>query len=242
MGVMSTGHQFEKPEKLNAKQEDAVRSALESVISSPAFAGSKRCQDFLRLAVERTLAGDLDALRERMIGVEMFGRPVDYDTSNDAVVRVRATEVRKRLSQHYSDHPNPTVRIELSPGSYVPEFHWRVAAPPQKELKTNGIDVAPGSRSRRALLAPIAAALAVVSVAVVVWLWRSPKTQAAVQLSLGLPQGVTLHRNWHPFEHVALSPDGNMLAFAASDSAGQSYLWVRPLSAPEAQRLGQTEG
>jgi hypothetical protein len=39
-----------------------------------------------------TLAGDLDELRERMIGVEMFHRAADYGTSNDAVVRVRATE------------------------------------------------------------------------------------------------------------------------------------------------------
>src|SRR5215813_3672408 len=98
---MAAGHQFDTPDKLSAEQVHSVRSALESVIASDAFAGSKRCQEFLRLVVEHTLAGDLDFLRERMIGVEMFGRPVDYDTSNDAVVRVRATEVRKRLALYY---------------------------------------------------------------------------------------------------------------------------------------------
>ena len=97
---MSTGQEFEKSDKFSAEQVKSVRSALELVISSDAFAGSKRCQDFLRLVVEHALAGELDDLRERMIGVEMFGRPVDYDTSNDAVVRVRATEVRKRLAQY----------------------------------------------------------------------------------------------------------------------------------------------
>lgn len=59
--------------------------------------GSKRAQEFLHLVVEHTLADRTDSLKkERMIGAEMFGRPVDYDTANDAVVRVEATEVRRR--------------------------------------------------------------------------------------------------------------------------------------------------
>src|ERR1700693_6593753 len=94
---MATGHQSESPKKLSAEQVQLVRNELESVIASDALTGSKRCQDFLRLVVDHTLAGDLDELRERMIGVEMFHLPADYDTANDAVVRVRATEVRKRL-------------------------------------------------------------------------------------------------------------------------------------------------
>src|SRR6266566_586587 len=122
---MATGQHSVTAHKLSAEQANLVRCALESVISSDAFAPSKRCQDFLRLVVEHALAGDLDSLSERMIGAEMFRRPVDYDTSNDAVVRVRATEVRKRLAQYYRETKvTPVVRIDLLPGSYVPEFHW----------------------------------------------------------------------------------------------------------------------
>src|SRR5580765_8521494 len=122
---MSTSQQFEKPAEISAEQADTVHRALELVISSHAFAESKRCQDFLRLVVEHALAGELDALSERMIGVEMFGRPADYDTSSDAIVSVRATEVRKRLAQYYREAAmTPVVRIELPPGSYIPEFHW----------------------------------------------------------------------------------------------------------------------
>lgn len=64
----------------------------------------------------------------------------------------------------------------------------------------------------------------------------------AVQLTLGLPHGITLHRNWHPFEYMALSPNGEMLAFAATDASGESSLWIRPLSSSEARKLEQTEG
>lgn len=245
MGLMSTGHQFEKPAKLSAKKAEAVRSALESVISSPAFAGSKRCQDFLRLVVVRTLEGDLDSLRERQIGVEMFGRPADYDTSNDAVVRVRATEVRKRLALFYGEvSPTPQVRFELPPGSYVPEFHWSSQARTEAgEPTTVPVAVAPQSHRRMPAIA-IFAVVVIASLLLLMFLRHSqqPQPMNTVRLSLGLPQGVTLHRNWHPFEHFALSPDGEMLAFAATDASGQSSLWIRPLSSSEAQRIDQTEG
>src|SRR5262250_3067534 len=33
-----------------------------------------------------------------------------------------------------------------------------------------------------------------------------------------------------------------MLAFAATDASGRSFLWIRALSSPEAQRIEQTEG
>ena len=69
----------------------------------------------------------------------------------------------------------------------------------------------------------------------------TPRESNAVRLSLGLPSGLTLHRNWHPFEHLALSPDGKTLAFAATDASGQSSLWIRRLDSSEAQRMDQTE-
>ncbi|HMK31678.1 MAG TPA: DPP IV N-terminal domain-containing protein [Terriglobales bacterium] len=238
---MSTGHQFDK---LSAEQAYSVRSALQLVISSDAFAGSKRCQDFLRLVVEHALTGELDALRERTIGVEMFGRPADYDTSNDAVVSVQATEVRKRLAQYYRETPlTPVVRIELPPGSYVPEFHWSSPARAEEKAETPALPETRAPRSRRIPALLIVAVVAVASLVLKVWFQRRPIPQSsnAVRLSLGLPEGVTLHRNWHPFEHMALSPDGQMLAFAATDATGRSYLWIRALNSTGARRIDQTE-
>lgn len=115
-----------EPAVLSPEQIAAVRQHVETIVASHAFAGRKRTQDFLRLIVGHTLQGEVDSLRERMIGAEMFGRPVSYDTGSDSVVRVRASEVRKKLVQFYSDsgsRPFP-VRIELPSGSYVPRFHF----------------------------------------------------------------------------------------------------------------------
>src|SRR5437899_6213908 len=75
---MATGQHSVTAHKLSAEQANLVRCALESVISSDAFAPSKRCQDFLRLVVEHALAGDLDSLSERMIGAEMFRRSEEH--------------------------------------------------------------------------------------------------------------------------------------------------------------------
>lgn len=113
------------PDELSPERVAAVREQLKEVIASQAFAGSKRAQDFLLLIVEHALARRFDHLRERMIGAEMFGRPIGYDTANDAVVRVKATEVRKKLAQYYlSEGKAAAVRIEIPAGSYVPKFHW----------------------------------------------------------------------------------------------------------------------
>jgi Tol biopolymer transport system component len=242
---MSIEGQFERPAKISGEQAASVRSALEFVISSDAFAGSKQCQDFLRLLVERAFWGELDKLSERTIGVEMFGRPADYDTSKDAIVRLRATEVRKRLAQYYGEAIiPPLVRIELPSGSYVPEFHWppRTSDEDAPVPPAPSVPVAPAWRHKSVLV--FLAVLAVVSVGVLAWfqLRTKPHEITAVRLSLGLPEGVTLHRHWHPFEHIALSPDGQTLAFAATDASGQSSLWIRSLSSSEAQHVDQSAG
>ena len=114
-----------KPELNDAERVASVNSHLHDVLASDAFKGSKRSQDFLQLVVEHVLAGRLDSLRERTLGAEMFGRRIDYDTANDAVVRVKASEVRKKLAQYYQNLPTPpAVRIALPSGSYVPQFYF----------------------------------------------------------------------------------------------------------------------
>jgi hypothetical protein len=124
--------------------EEQVRQELSRTLASHEFRSSKRSQDFLRYVVENTLQGHGDMLKERTIGIEVFGRPTSYDPSDDATVRVKAGEVRKRLGLYYSDQGshNP-VRIELPSGTYVPEFHLvNVLAPPAPERAADGPPVA----------------------------------------------------------------------------------------------------
>ena len=105
--------------------EEAVREELTRVLSCHEFRSSKRSQEFLRYVVEHTLAGQADMLKERTIGIEVFGRSTSYEPSDDATVRVKAGDVRKRLGLYYAEQGshNP-VRIEMPAGTYVPEFRW----------------------------------------------------------------------------------------------------------------------
>ncbi len=134
---MSTSHPHLTGDSATPSPEQAalIRRHLQLVLASHAFAGSRRTQDFLELIVNHALEGEFDQLRERMIGAEMFGRPVGYDTGSDSVVRVKATDVRKKLAQYYAEaKEQPAVRIELPSGSYVPRFHFE---PPRVALRTD---------------------------------------------------------------------------------------------------------
>lgn len=99
-----------------------VRAELDVVLSHPHFAHSKRYPALLRYLVQHTLDGDVSRIKERTLGIEVFGRPATYDTTNDTVVRFTAGEVRRRLATFYLQHEDHTIHIALPTGSYVPEF------------------------------------------------------------------------------------------------------------------------
>lgn len=104
---------------------EEIREALARVLESQDFRASRRCQEFLRFVVETTLAGNGQALKERTIGVEVFGRAASYDPGNDSTVRVKAGEVRKRLQTYYSGiGATSPIRIHLPAGGYLPEFQY----------------------------------------------------------------------------------------------------------------------
>ena len=109
------------------------REFLDDILRSTPFRTSRQCQDLFRYIVEHSLAGGDDSLRERVIGIEVFGRAPDYDTAQDPVVRLRAADVRKRLAQYYQTQKNSTSqwKIEIPTGSYKAQFHRpEVAASP----------------------------------------------------------------------------------------------------------------
>jgi hypothetical protein len=105
------------------EQRLAVNTQLERLVSSSYFNHSRRFPSFLRFVVAETLSGRPDSLKERTLGVEVFGKDADYDTANDPIVRVTAAEIRKRIAQYYQDSTHDReLRLTLPPGSYVPRF------------------------------------------------------------------------------------------------------------------------
>src|SRR5215831_12692200 len=101
----------------------AVREQLARLLSHPLLKSSRRCRGFLQFVVDETLEGRGDALKERTVGVAVFGRNVEYDTSLDHIVRTAATDLRRRLALYYQE-PDPLaeLRINLPQGTYTPTF------------------------------------------------------------------------------------------------------------------------
>ena len=134
---------------------EAINKQLQRMLETPIFNKSKRYSNLLRYVVEYSLEGHPEQLKERTIGMEVFNRKPDYDTSLDPVVRIAASEVRRRIAQYYYQpaHENE-LRIDLPSGTYSPEFHLPVnnavesvvqpqfASAPTKSLKPAYIAIA----------------------------------------------------------------------------------------------------
>ena len=69
-------------------KEDSIREELNRVLASHEFRTSKRSQDFLRYVVENTLNGRAEMVKERTIGIDVFGRSTYYDPSRSEERRV----------------------------------------------------------------------------------------------------------------------------------------------------------
>jgi hypothetical protein len=110
----------------SAEDRKLVQKELDSILASYHFRGSKRYPAMLKYVVGAALEGHAGDLKERTLGVEVFGRDPDYDTSADPVVRFSASEVRKRIAQYYHESGSGSqLQIELPLGSYAPEFLLR---------------------------------------------------------------------------------------------------------------------
>jgi hypothetical protein len=119
-------------------EQRSIQHALDQVLSSPFFRNTHQCQNLLRYIVRHSIAGEDHLLRERVIGSEVFGRRPDYEPGEDPVVRLRASEVRKRLAQYYhSVAESPDVHIEIPAGSYKAVFGRREETLPAQRLEAS---------------------------------------------------------------------------------------------------------
>ncbi len=129
-----TGHH--ERARFTDTEKAAILAELRTILESQSFRNSSRSKQFLSYVVQHKLEGREEFLKERTIGTEIFKRQAGYATGDDAVVRVQAGEVRRRLERYYHNSPNASpVHIELRLGSYSPEFRWNgVAAPLDAKL------------------------------------------------------------------------------------------------------------
>jgi hypothetical protein len=225
-------------------EKAAVQQQLERLLATPLFNSSKRYPSFLKLVVTRALAGQTDQLKERILGVEIFGRPADYDTNTDPIVRVTAAEIRKRIEQYYQDPKHSQeIRLFLPSGSYAPQFSWpghpTAAQSARVELLARPTDASLGLAASLPPTASIAPAASVVATPGTTKLIFSARSKIAVTaLFLALVSGSTalwyasrpsvLRQFWEPF---VKSPEP--VLFCMADQRQYSTIRLRDAADPQ---------
>jgi len=103
------------------------RALIERVVASNQFSRSARLRDFLLYVGKRSLKEGSPDIHEQEIGIKVFGRSESYDCSADGIVRVNATELRKRIESYFdSTGVNEPLIFEIPRGGYRPVFRRRL--------------------------------------------------------------------------------------------------------------------
>ncbi len=212
-------------------EKGAVQQQLEHLLASPLFNSSKRYAQFLRFVVTRALDGQAGQLKERVLGIEIFERPADYDTNTDPIVRVTAAEIRKRIDRYYQDPKHSQeIRLFLSAGSYAPQFSWpghpnglpgaeqALPAIASTELKASTFSSAATSArsSKRIAGKMLVGATAVAVIAIAAWVVIRSSRPTLVQ------------QFWEPF---AKSPEPTL--FCIADQVQYGNIRLRDAADPE---------
>lgn len=180
--MTSTESEFTAILPSSVEEVDKIRLQMNRILEAERFKNSRRYPALLRYIIEETLEGRGDVLKERTIGVRVFGCPADYDTADNPVVRVTIAEVRKRIVQYYQEEGRDAeIRIDLPSGHYMPRFYQAAEAGTKD---ASGTEAAPPPQAARLhrllhsrvtffiLLAALASLLGTGST--MVWKWAHP--------------------------------------------------------------------
>lgn len=157
---------------------------VERIVASAHFRRSARLRDFLLYVAGQYRRDPHAELNEQEIGEKVFGRPSSYDRSQDNIVRVNATELRRRIELYFAEEgAAETLLLEIPRGGYKPVFRRRIASSVPAEPAAQPIHPAPPttvpaeSSRQSGRIAQIAwpALCAVLAIACIV-LWRQDRS------------------------------------------------------------------
>jgi hypothetical protein len=174
-------------------------AVIERVAASEQFSRSARLRDFLLYVGKQSLKEGCPEIHEQEIGAKVFGRPVSYDRSQDNIVRVNATELRRRIESYFATAgAHEPLIFEIPRGGYKPVFRRR--------LPEAAESLPPQPTPLPQVDAPVRAELAAhIRSPLSLWIGRFawPVTAAALAVACALliQQNRTLQRALHPWEN-----------------------------------------
>jgi hypothetical protein len=114
---------------------EQCKALVERVAASAELRRAARLRAFLVYVCHQTLNHGATVIHEAEIGAAVFERPEGYDTGVDNIVRVNATELRKRLEHFFADEGrSEDLILEIQRGTYTPTFRRRAIAKSLNQL------------------------------------------------------------------------------------------------------------
>src|SRR6201996_3078286 len=169
---------------LREREQAEVQAVLAALTRSPLMAR------LFTYVCRKYFQGESDQLSEVKIAIEVFGRSDNFDRNQDAIARVEAHRLRKKLKQYYEtegkDHP---LHIELPAGSYAPVFRQFPAEPPAVASPSE-TPVAPLSEVTLLATAPPQAEKEAVRPRRTYWAWAVAAAAVLIVSIFGIMRGV----------------------------------------------------
>ncbi|MFM8394458.1 MAG: helix-turn-helix domain-containing protein [Acidobacteriota bacterium] len=177
--------------KLHLSAIDKLR-LVDRISASPHLNKSVRLTELLRYLVEQSINEPAEGLREQEIGANIFGREEDYDTSQDNIVRVQVSQLRKKLVAYFSlEGESEPVLIEIPRGGYLPIFVER-----RSEPTIDLLEPIRSERHRRLVwLTRLLLLTTILFFGLSIWLWRRPASPPP-PLQRPLPGGPAVRALW----------------------------------------------
>jgi TolB-like protein len=110
-------------EAFKKKTHEEIFTELESVLTFTSLKSSPILSKFLRYIVEETLNENQHFIKEYSIAINVLNRSVDFNSNDDAVVRIHAGRLRRILNEYYlTIGQNNFLKIDIPKGCYIPRF------------------------------------------------------------------------------------------------------------------------
>jgi hypothetical protein len=127
--LLSIGHSDMNPKgkETDSFSLDECWNVIEHVAASTQFKRASRSREFLLYVSSKAIKEGNNDLHEQEIGHAIFGRDESYDTSQDNIVRVSASDLRKRIEAYFtSEGIDEQLIFDIPRGGYSPVFHRRI--------------------------------------------------------------------------------------------------------------------
>jgi len=118
-----------------SEADKGILEELSRILASSQFTGTSRSKRFLDYIVKETLSGRGDDIKGYTLALDVFDKSSNFDSNQNTIVRVQASQVRRRLKLYYADNTDDTgVQISLPIGRYKPVFLTDITQPVSEQI------------------------------------------------------------------------------------------------------------